>query len=321
MPRRRGYGLGGTPTRAVPNFGGVFGPSAIAFYKGIEAQRGIQRNIGKAIPALGPHGAFAPKPGTINPTADERTRAQMLLVAQKLQQQARTKQQGGNPRTGEGARSPVRPEPQRGRGRAPTGSPENVNFAETGERTGNPKPRPHSATGGTAGTAMWGGGTPPVQQPPAFGAKPAPGGKSVMAPPRPGQPTPEQIFTYTAAANRNAMQNNPNLQGPDVFGAVVQDEGVSPAEAQLVWQGMMRESNGRNVLQQVKDVNSGGNEAFGPLQIIPGTFNAYADPGWNRQNAYQSMRAAIRYARAKYGANWARVMAYGQNPARGITGY
>lgn len=39
------------------------------------------------------------------------------------------------------------------------------------------------------------------------------------------------------------------------------------------------ESGGRNVVQQIHDVNSGGNEARGILQYTPGTFRAFAMPG------------------------------------------
>ncbi|KRL86435.1 hypothetical protein FC50_GL000957 [Lacticaseibacillus pantheris DSM 15945 = JCM 12539 = NBRC 106106] len=52
------------------------------------------------------------------------------------------------------------------------------------------------------------------------------------------------------------------------------------------------ESGGRNVVQQIHDVNSGGNEARGILQYTPGTFRAFAVPGHtNIMNPYDQLLA------------------------------
>lgn len=60
----------------------------------------------------------------------------------------------------------------------------------------------------------------------------------------------------------------------------------------MLWQVIMSESGGRNVVQQVHDVNSGGNEAAGILQYTPGTFAKYALPGHgNRMNAFDELLA------------------------------
>lgn len=60
----------------------------------------------------------------------------------------------------------------------------------------------------------------------------------------------------------------------------------------LLWQTIMSESGGRNVVQQVHDVNSGGNEAAGILQYTPGTFAKYALPGHgNRMNPFDELLA------------------------------
>ena len=55
---------------------------------------------------------------------------------------------------------------------------------------------------------------------------------------------------------------------------------------------IQNESGGRNIVQQIHDVNSGGNEAAGILQYTPGTFAAYAMPGHrNRMKPYDQLLA------------------------------
>lgn len=54
----------------------------------------------------------------------------------------------------------------------------------------------------------------------------------------------------------------------------------------------MSESGNRNIKQQIHDVNSGGNEAQGPLQFTPQTFKAFAMPGHtNIHNPYDELLA------------------------------
>ena len=64
------------------------------------------------------------------------------------------------------------------------------------------------------------------------------------------------------------------------------------------------ESGGNpSIVQGVQDVNSGGNEAQGLLQIVPGTFAANRDPSLpdDRTDPWANMNAALRYYRATYG--------------------
>lgn len=79
------------------------------------------------------------------------------------------------------------------------------------------------------------------------------------------------------------------------------------------------ESSGNpNAIQQVQDVNSGGNEAVGLLQVIPGTFATHRNPNLpnDRTNPDASMSAALRYYRATYGddlgAMWGQGHGYDQ---------
>ena len=59
------------------------------------------------------------------------------------------------------------------------------------------------------------------------------------------------------------------------------------------------------ITQQVQDVNSGGNEAVGLLQVIPGTFAANRDPELpdDRTDPAANVVAALRYYVGRYGAD------------------
>ncbi|NKY60345.1 transglycosylase SLT domain-containing protein [Nocardia flavorosea] len=80
------------------------------------------------------------------------------------------------------------------------------------------------------------------------------------------------------------------------------------------------ESGGNpSILQQVQDVNSGGNEAQGLLQVIPGTFAAYRDPSLpnDRTDPMANMVAALNYYRDTYGSDLTTEWGHGHGYANG----
>lgn len=95
------------------------------------------------------------------------------------------------------------------------------------------------------------------------------------------------------------------------------DDGIRNQNLMLA-QIMSESSGDPNAIQQVQDVNSGGNEAVGLLQVIPGTFAANRNPALpnDRTNPDASMSAALRYYRATYGedlgAMWGQGHGYDQ---------
>jgi hypothetical protein len=80
------------------------------------------------------------------------------------------------------------------------------------------------------------------------------------------------------------------------------------------------ESGGNpSILQQVHDVNSGGNEAQGLLQVIPGTFAAYRDKALpdDRTNPLANMVAALNYYRNRYGSDLTTTWGHGHGYDQG----
>ncbi|MGP5930345.1 tape measure protein [Corynebacterium glyciniphilum] len=71
--------------------------------------------------------------------------------------------------------------------------------------------------------------------------------------------------------------------------------------------------NPRAVQNGYVDVNTGGNEAAGLLQVIPGTFAAHRDPALpnDRFDPFASMNAALRYYKSKYGMNLTTMWGHG----------
>lgn len=82
------------------------------------------------------------------------------------------------------------------------------------------------------------------------------------------------------------------------------------------------ESGGNpGVVQGVQDVNSGGNEAVGLLQVTPGTFATHRDPSLpdDRTDPWANMNAALRYYRARYGDDLGAMWGKGHGYANGGT--
>lgn len=83
-------------------------------------------------------------------------------------------------------------------------------------------------------------------------------------------------------------------------------EGFEPSERNIMLtkRQMQTESGGNpNIVQQVQDVNSGGNEAVGAMQVIPSTFASFRNPELpnDRTNVDASLSAALRWYRHAYG--------------------
>ncbi|MGW4240904.1 transglycosylase SLT domain-containing protein [Nocardia sp. NPDC004722] len=107
---------------------------------------------------------------------------------------------------------------------------------------------------------------------------------------------------------------------PNVI-AALEREGFAADERniRLTLAQIQSESSGDpNIIQRIKDVNSGGNEGVGLLQVIPGTFAAYRNPSLpnDRTNPDANISAALRYYRARYGtdlaAQWGQGHGYDQ---------
>jgi tape measure domain-containing protein len=98
----------------------------------------------------------------------------------------------------------------------------------------------------------------------------------------------------------------PPGQVSDWIAAALSILGFPQSYAAGLYQQAMTESSGNpRAVQGIVDINSGGNEALGLMQVIPPTFRAYALPGHtNPFDPIDSVIAASRYAMANYGPSW-----------------
>jgi hypothetical protein len=97
-------------------------------------------------------------------------------------------------------------------------------------------------------------------------------------------------------------------------------EGFNANQVDIMLAQIQSESGGNpSIIQQVQDVNSGGNEAVGLLQVIPGTFATYRDPALpnDRTHPYANMVAALRYYRSRYGTDLSTMWGQGHGYADG----
>ena len=106
--------------------------------------------------------------------------------------------------------------------------------------------------------------------------------------------------------------------------AALKRNGFEPSKRNqdLMLSQIASESGGNpGIVQGVQDVNSGGNEAVGLLQVTPGTFATHRDPSLpdDRRDAWANMNAALRYYRARYGGDLGTMWGQGHGYANGGT--
>lgn len=120
------------------------------------------------------------------------------------------------------------------------------------------------------------------------------------------KPQAQQIkYGGSLPAQFAAMQQGQGGDGTydDWVNTIASLKGLTPEEQQAFYQLGMGESGGRNIAQEVDDINmQNGNPAFGPWQVIKTTFDENMEPGYGDwRNPVHNGLASINYQRKNYG--------------------
>ena len=109
-------------------------------------------------------------------------------------------------------------------------------------------------------------------------------GKTATADPmkmqvKPGQ-KPGDPLSPTAVKGKVSIEGGGDLD--QWIRTAMMIKGVDESWYEGIYHRAIVESGGQNIIQSPStvDVNTGGNEAFGPWQFVQGTFNRFAEPGY-----------------------------------------
>lgn len=106
-----------------------------------------------------------------------------------------------------------------------------------------------------------------------------------------------------AAMQRQWGEDHEGGTYDDWVNTIARLKGLTPEETQAFHQLGMGESSGRNIAQELDDINmQNGTPAYGPWQVIQPTFEAYKEPGYDDwHDPVANGLASINYQRARYG--------------------
>lgn len=144
---------------------------------------------------------------------------------------------------------------------------------------------------GAPGSAPGGGGGGDAGSPSGPGAGGSPGGPAAAASPH-GAASPSGVGGGFFGGHSGAAQALAGATGEATV-PIYQDASGLWHSTNAAWEHLIqRESSGRNIKQEITDVNSGGNEAYGIFQITPDTWKRYGGPG-SVYNSTPQQQAAI----------------------------